>query len=203
MSDKRRPVRPRTGPRLGTELSRRAALDAATRAYLACEPLDMSALAEELAISRSTLYRLVANREELVSTILAEQTERTFRSVAARGTTRTGADRILDVLDRWMRAVAEAEPLQALARREPLLFTRLALLPGPVERTSARLLAELLTTEQTTNNLHLPLPPQVLAQAVVRMCDPHLYAPLLGHPNPEIGTALELTRTLLTTPKTQ
>ena len=50
---------PAPSARLGTALSRQAAVDAATRLYLAGEPVDMSALAAELGIGRSTLYRKV------------------------------------------------------------------------------------------------------------------------------------------------
>ncbi|GAA1206616.1 hypothetical protein GCM10009675_27180 [Prauserella alba] len=197
-------MRNRSGARLGTELSRRAVIDAATRHYLACSPLDMSALAGELGIGRSTLYRLVGNREELVATVLAEQTERTFRRTACRVTTaETGADHVLAVLERFMRAVSDAAPLQALSKREPLLFVRVALMPGPVEHTSTRLVAELLTREHAAGRLELTLPPDVLGQAIIRMCDAHLYAPLLGKPEPEIDTALDLAAALLgITPQT-
>ena len=45
--------------RLGAILTRQAVIDAATRQYLAGQSLDMSALAAELGIGRSTLYRIV------------------------------------------------------------------------------------------------------------------------------------------------
>src|SRR5690606_41907747 len=57
----------------------RRAIDAATKLYLAGEPLDMSVLARALGIGRATLYRHVGNRDELIATVLAEATERTDR----------------------------------------------------------------------------------------------------------------------------
>jgi AcrR family transcriptional regulator len=185
------------GARLGTVLTRRAAINAATQAYLRGEAVDMSALAAHLGIGRSTLYRLAGNRDELLGIVLAEATERTFRRAAASATAEGGIDLVLDVINRFMRAVIDAEPLQTLCRHEPLLFIRLALLPGPVEQTAAKLIAEMLQTEITAGRLETSLPATTLSQAIVRMCDAHLYAPLLGGTEPETDTALDLVAALL------
>ncbi len=61
------PPRAADGARLGAALTRRAALNAATRAYLHGEAVDMSALAARLGIGRTTLYRLVGNRDHVVA----------------------------------------------------------------------------------------------------------------------------------------
>jgi len=192
-------------PRLGTALSRQAAVDAATRLYLAGEPVDMSALATELGIGRSTLYRLVGNREDLLATVLAEATERTFRrahaevvaEAEAKGESRGGTGFLLAVMDRFLNAVVDATPLQAVSHREPLLIVRLMLLPGLVEQTAGRLVGELLDAEVAAGRMELPLPTATFGLALIRMCDAHLYAPLLGGGAPEIGTALDLVAALL------
>lgn len=191
--------------RLGTALSRQAAVDAATRLYLAGKPVDMSALAAELGIGRSTLYRLVGNREDLLATVLAEATERTFRRTVADMAAEAGPDAeppggteyILKVMDRFLNAVVDAKPLQAVSHREPLLIVRLMLLPGLVEQTAGRLVGELLDAEVAAGRMELPLPTATFGLALIRMCDAHLYAPLLGGGAPEIGTALDLVAALL------
>lgn len=191
--------------RLGTALSRQAAVDAATRLYLAGEPVDMSALAAELGIGRSTLYRLVGNREDLLAIVLAEATERTFRRTVADMAAEAGSDTeppggteyILAVMDRFLNAVVDAKPLQAVSQREPLLIVRLMLLPGLVEQTAGRLVGELLDAEVAAGRMELPLPTATFGLALIRMCDAHLYAPLLGGGAPEIGTALDLVAALL------
>ncbi|MHA7665185.1 QsdR family transcriptional regulator [Mycolicibacterium sp. HS_4_1] len=191
--------------RLGTALSRQAAVDAATRLYLAGEPVDMSALATELGIGRSTLYRLVGNREDLLATVLAEATERTFRRTVADMAAEAGSDAepaggteyILKVMDRFLNAVVDAKPLQTVSHREPLLIVRLMLLPGLVEQTAGRLVGELLDAEVAAGRMELPLPTATFGLALIRMCDAHLYAPLLGGGAPEIGTALDLVAALL------
>jgi AcrR family transcriptional regulator len=172
------------------------AVQVATRTYLRGEALDMSALATELGIGRATLYRWVGNREELLSAVLAEGTERTYRAVIkdAQG---EGVPLILDCMRRFMMTVLETPALKALTQREPLLFLRLATMPGTIEARAAALVGELLEQEAAGGRVRLMLPAPVMAQAIVRICDSHLYAHLLGRNEPEIETALQLVNLLL------
>ncbi len=173
------------------------AVAAATRIYLRGEALDMSALAGELGIGRATLYRWVGNREDLLAAVLAEGTERTYRAVIkdARG---EGIALVIDCLRRFMHTVLATPPLLALTQREPLLFIRIATMPGAIESRSADLVAELLQQEAAGGRLRLMLPAPVMAQAIIRICDSHLYAHLLGRNEPEIETGLQLVELLLT-----
>jgi AcrR family transcriptional regulator len=160
------------------------ALRAAVRTYLDGEPLDMSALAAQLGIGRATLYRWVGNREELLARVIAESSERTFRA-AERNAQGEGVEYVVDVMRRFMTAVAAAKPLAVLTQREPLLFIRLAMSPGVIEERAASFIGELL------------VPAPALAGAIVRLSDAHLYAHLLGRGAPEIDIALDLIAVLL------
>jgi AcrR family transcriptional regulator len=171
-------------------------VEAATSCYLRGEPLDMSALATQLGIGRATLYRWVGNREELLARVIAETSERTFRA-AVKDASGEGVAFIVDALGRFMQAVASAEPLAALTQREPLLFIRLAMSPGVIEDRAASVVGELLDQEVAAGRLELSLPVPVMAEAIVRLCDAHLYANLLGRGAPEIRTALDLVALLL------
>ncbi|SIR74707.1 QsdR family transcriptional regulator [Williamsia sterculiae] len=175
---------------------RAQALDAATELYLAGRPLDMSALADRLGVGRATLYRHVGNREDLLAAVLATATEQTYRH-AVRHARGTGVDRVLSVQEAMMRAVDRSRPLRVLTAREPLLFIRLALLPGAIQSTASRVCAEMLRDEQARSGLQLPMDPEPLAGAIVRISDVHLYAPLLGGDHAEIETALDLVAVLL------
>ena len=188
-------ARPPSGPPARTA-GPAAALAAATDHYLRCEPIDMSALAAELGVGRATLYRWVGSRERLLGSVLAEMTERTYR-VATRDVGGSGPERILALLEKFMRAVVEAEPLKAFTAREPRLFIRLATMPGTIEDRSTELLTKELQAEIDRGAMRLPLPPRTLAQAIVRIADSFLYAHYLGGNQPEIEQALEVVALLL------
>ena len=178
------PPRAADGARLGTALTRRAVINAATQAYLRGEAVDMSALAAQLGIGRSTLYRLVGNRDDLLGLVLAEATERTFRRAAAGATAEGGVDLVLDVINRFMHAVIDAEPLQALCKREPLVFIRLALLPGTVEQIAAKLIAEMLQTEVTAGRSKHRYPPPRSAKPSSECATPTSMPPCSVEPSP-------------------
>jgi AcrR family transcriptional regulator len=169
---------------------------AAARVYSRGDPLDMSALALELGIGRATLYRWVGNREDLLAAVLAEATERVFRTVLkeAQG---EGTPLVLDCMRRFMIAIVDTPALRSLTQREPLVFIRLATTPGALETRASQLLAELLEQEAATGRLRLTLPPLTLAEAIVRVCDSHLYAHLLGRTEPDVGAALQIVALLL------
>jgi AcrR family transcriptional regulator len=175
---------------------RRRAIDAATSVYLAGEKLDMSGLAHDLGASRATLYRWVGNRDDLLAVVLSEATERTYRQAIKQAHGR-GTAFLLDFFNKVMRSIVASAPLRALTTREPVVFIRLAFLPGAIESAAARITAEVLARESASGALKLTLTPDVLAKALVRICEVHLYAPLLGGDEPEIDTALDLVSLLL------
>ena len=82
-----------------------------------------------------------------------------------------------------------------------MVFIKLALMPGAIESISASIAAEILQSQVDAGQLTLSLSPQVLGQALVRICDIHLYAPLLGREKAEIETALDLIALLLGVPR--
>jgi AcrR family transcriptional regulator len=168
----------------------------AIKHYLGCDPIDMSALAAELGVGRATLYRWVGGRERLLGTVLAEMTERTVDK-ALRDVRGTGADRILNLLDRFMHLVVEAVPLKAFIEREPRLFIRLATAPGPIEERETALLEREIRREVERGALEVPLPTRTLAQAIVRIADSFTWTHYLGGTRPEIETALEVIELLL------
>jgi AcrR family transcriptional regulator len=165
---------------------------AATAAYLAGRPLDMSELAAELGLSRATLYRRIGNHDELVGMVLAEQTEHTFRqcldSVDAEGLPRVRA-----VFERFMYAVIGAEPLRALITRDPMLFIRVVLAPGRVEQRATALFGKLLAE----SGVDFSVSTGVLAQAIVRIGDSFMYSHLLGGHEPETDNVIALVTLLL------
>ncbi|GAA3540189.1 hypothetical protein GCM10022222_24780 [Amycolatopsis ultiminotia] len=166
---------------------------AATAAYLHGEPIDMSALAASLGLSRATLYRRVGNHEQLLGLVLAASAERGYRALTAEPA-EPGMANVLAVVERFMRTVVEAEPLRSLVARDPVLFVRVVMAPGPVEAGATRLFTELLET----NGLHFTAPTAAIAQAVIRIADSFMYSQLLGGP-PQLDEAIQVIRLLLST----
>ena len=165
---------------------------AAAKAYLECRPLDMSALAADVGLSRATLYRRIGNHDELVGMVLAEQTERTFQHCVD-SVSLDGLDRVRAVFERFMYAVVGAEPVRAFIARDPLLFIRIVLAPGRVEQRATTLFAKLLTE----SGVEFSVPTAVLAQAIVRIGDSFMYTHLLGGHEPETDNMITLVNLLL------
>ncbi|WP_067886081.1 QsdR family transcriptional regulator [Actinomadura chibensis] len=191
------PLRPQPPPpRSARRPGPGAAVAAASAHYLRGEPIDMSALAAELGVGRATLYRWVGSRERLLAAVLAEMAERTFR-VAVRDVGGAGPERIVAVLDRFMRAVVDAAPLAAFTAREPRLFVRLATMPGAAEDRATDLIAREVQAEIDRGELRAPLPPRALAEAIVRVADSFMYTHYLGGRRPEIERAIEVVELML------
>jgi AcrR family transcriptional regulator len=148
-----------------------------------------------LGTSRATLYRHVGNHEQLLALVLAEQTEAAFRYIC-----RQSGIKALEVAERFMHAVVAAQPLRALIERDPVLFIRVVMAPGPVESRACDLLAELLEAELRAGRLLLRAQPRTIARAIVRVGDSFMYSHLLSRREPEIDEAVAVIRLLLEGP---
>lgn len=170
---------------------------AATAHYLAGRPIDMSALAVDLGISRATLYRRVGNHEALLGAVLARQTELTWRAVRppepAEGTAGVVAHLVA-----FVEAVTGSQALRGLIERDPVLFVRTVMGPGEVEDTATSLVHELVVERLGDRLRERPgLDAWVLARAVVRVADSMMYSHLLRGVEPEVGSAVAVTTLLL------
>src|SRR4051794_32689503 len=87
--------------------ARPTALDAfllARRKFLAAERVDMSALAAALGVNRVTLYRWVWSREKLLVEVIWSLATQTLKNETRR-TRKTGPDRIVTIVSRFVAAV--------------------------------------------------------------------------------------------------
>src|SRR3954470_23144214 len=85
-------------------------LGLALHRYLRGQRIDVRAIAGELGVGRTTIYRWFGSREELLGTVVARAAEELLDSIHAdsRG---SGADRLLGIFDRFNRALADAPAL--------------------------------------------------------------------------------------------
>ena len=173
-------------------------LRAARSRFLRGERLDVAGLAREVGISRATAYRWVGNGDELVGAIVAGIAEETFRRCVAKARGQ-GAERILDVMERGMRAVIGSEPYRSFLERDPPRALRLvASKDGPSQGRMIELHQELLEEETARGAIELAVDSHTMAYALVRTAESFMYADLIAGERPDVAKAVEILRLLLT-----
>src|SRR5215218_4570945 len=108
-----------TFPRRGRPpaASREDVLSAAMHRYLRGRRVDVQAIAAELGLGRTTIYRWFGTREELIGDVLVRVTEPLLEEARA-GARGRGAAKILDTFDRFNRSLVEAPALRRFVERE-------------------------------------------------------------------------------------
>jgi AcrR family transcriptional regulator len=162
--------------------------------------LDMRGLADELGVSRVTLFRRVGSREELMSKALWLLTERMLEMVAARWEAeRPEGDLHTPGTIRHINAVVSQNAgLRRLLDDEPALTMRV--LTDPRGRVQTRIVAfieDLLRRDVAEFGLVTLIEPGALAYALVRLGESFLYADVLAARKPDVATANRLQQALI------
>jgi AcrR family transcriptional regulator len=154
--------------------------------------LDMQGLADELGVSRATLFRRVGGREELLTEALWVLTERTLEAAAAEweaerpeGELHTpGTGRNINA------AVSQSKSLRRLLDDEPALTLRVLTDPrGRVQTGIVTFIEALLRRDIAEFGLVSVIEPDALAYALVRLGESFLYADVLAARKPDVATA--------------
>jgi AcrR family transcriptional regulator len=162
--------------------------------------LDMQGLADELGISRVTLFRRAGSREALLSKALWMLTQRTLETAAARweaerpeGELHTpGTGRYINEI------VSQSTGLRRLLEDEPALTIRVLTDPhGQVQTGVVAFIEELLRRDVAEFGLVTIIEPDALALALVRLGESFLYADVLAGRKPDIETVGRLQRALI------
>jgi AcrR family transcriptional regulator len=173
------------------------ALRLGRRRWLAGERLDMGALARELGVSRATLYSWVGSREKLIGEVIwsfAEAGVRQAREEAGG----TGADYVVDVVDRFAHLNAAFEPLRRFIEQDPELALRiLTSKDGPVQGRMIAVARELLAEQIEAGALSPALDVDTLAYLMVRVNESFLYSDLITGSEPDVDKGVEVVRVLL------
>jgi AcrR family transcriptional regulator len=149
-------------------------LDAALDRYLHGQRVDVRAIAAELGLGRSTVYRWFGSREGLVGETLVRAAEPVIEDARAQARGK-GAARLLDTFDRVNRAFAQAPALRAFLEQERDALRILTSSTGVVQRRMVEKVAELIEHEVRTGAFDPPVDPQTLAYAIVRLAEAFLY----------------------------
>jgi len=166
-----------TVPRRGRPpaASRDAVLTAALHRYLRGQRVDVQAIAAELGLGRTTVYRWFGSREELIG-------EAVFRAAdplidAARARARgVGGAALLDTFDRLNRSFADAPALRAFVEQERDAALRIITSSEGIvhPRIVARIVG-LIEDEVRAGNYESPVDPATLGYAIVRLAEGFLF----------------------------
>jgi AcrR family transcriptional regulator len=179
------------------------ALRLARRKFLAPERLDMSALADELGVNRVTLYRWVGSRDRLLVEVVWSLAQETITRIQAEvGDARDGggggADRVVDVVTRFLEAVIGNPGMQRWLAEEGDHAMRL--LTRHETDFQPRLIAAiqaLLEREAAAGHLDVPVDLHDLAYVIVRLIESFTYLDLITGERPDARRAEPILRMLL------
>lgn len=165
------------------------AFRAARHRFIAGDRIDMSALAAELGVDRTSLFRWVGNRDALLAEILWSLAVPTFDAADA-ATHEAGADRVEGALSRFVHDLITADYFRAWITREPSRALRI--LTGattPVHRRFVAVVERLLQEEIAAGRMITPLPLHDLATVLVRVAESYAYADLIAGERPDSDRA--------------
>ena len=162
--------------------------------------VDMQGLADELGVSRVTLFRRVGSREELISQALWRLTERMLEIAVERweaerpeGELHTpGTIRHINAM------VAGSTGLRRLLDDEPVLTMRVLTDPrGKVQSGIVAFNEVLLRQDMEEFGLVTIIEPSALAYALVRLGESFLYADVIAARKPDVETANRLQQAII------
>jgi AcrR family transcriptional regulator len=154
--------------------SRDDVLHLALNRYLHGERVDVQAIAAELGLGRTTIYRWFGSREGLVGETVARAAAPLFEGARAAAGGRGGAA-LLDTFDRINRGLAAAPALRAFLELERDALRILTSSGGIVQPRAVATIQRFIEDEVRTGAYHPPVDPSTLAYAIVRLAEAFLF----------------------------
>jgi AcrR family transcriptional regulator len=155
--------------------SREDVLALATRRYLRGRRVDVQAIAGELGLGRTTIYRWFGSRDELIGEVLVRAAEPLLERARA-GARGTGGLALLDTLDRFNRSLADALALRQFIENERDAALRvITSSAGNVQPRIVEMVTELIEQEVRAGTYRPAIEPATLGYAIVRLGEAFLY----------------------------
>jgi AcrR family transcriptional regulator len=155
--------------------TREAALKLATERFLACERVDVQAIARELGLARATMHRWFQTRELLLGEVLGTLAEERLLATRVR-VGGHGARALIETLDSFNREVAATRGMRALLAQEQERALRiLTSSAGLVQPRVVACIARIIEAEVQAGTFVATIPPEVLAYAMARLGEAFLY----------------------------
>jgi AcrR family transcriptional regulator len=166
--------------------------------FLEGRRLDMQALAADLDMSRSTLYRRVGDRDSLLGSVVWYLTRRALVPILEETRSLAGADRIVEATRRFMHFVHDQPAFRRLLAEEPEAALRvLTSKDGFVQGALVALNVRAIEQEEAAGNLAVGFDHETLAYAIVRIAESFLYADVIARNDLDLDAAAELIGRLL------
>src|SRR5437899_6978327 len=155
--------------------SREDVLALAMHRYLRGRRVDVQAIASELGLGRTTIYRWFGSRDELIGEVIARAAEPLLRE-ARRGARGKGGKALLDTFDRFNRQLADAPALRQFVENERDAALRVITSgAGTVQPRIVAMITELIAEEVPRGAYEPPVDPSTLGFAIVRLADAILF----------------------------
>jgi AcrR family transcriptional regulator len=172
--------------------SREDAVALARAHFLAGERVEMQTVSAGLDIGRTTLYRWVGERDQLLEEVFAGLVEEWFAEVLPQAEGE-GRAHLLDVMRRFLERAAAFDPLTEFAEREPALTMRLLLdREGLIADRSKLAIRGLLAEDLPDMEI-----PENIIDAIEMSAAALVWANIAIGRQPDIDSAIELSETLL------
>jgi AcrR family transcriptional regulator len=194
MTDARAALAPRRGRRPAA--SRDDVLEAALHRYLRGRRIDVRAIAGELGLGRTTIYRWFGSREGLVGETVARAAEPLFDEARASARGRGGAA-LLDTFDRINRGLATAPALRSFLELERDALRILTSSAGVVQPRAVAKIRAFIDAEARSGSYVAPVDPQTLAYAIVRLAEAFLFNDATAAMRGEVDRLREIEAALL------
>jgi AcrR family transcriptional regulator len=154
--------------------SREDVLNAALGTYLHGERVDVRAVALELGLGRTTIYRWFGSREGLVGEVVVRAAEPLFDDARASARGRGGVV-LLDTFDRINRGLAAAPALRRFLELERDALRILTSSGGVVQPRMVARIQGFIEDEVRSGDYRPPVDPSTLAYAIVRLAEAFLF----------------------------
>jgi AcrR family transcriptional regulator len=155
--------------------SRADVLDAAMYRYLRGRRIDVQAIAAELGLGRTTIYRWFGSREGLISEVLNRAYDGLVDAACVAATGR-GGPKLLEIFDRLNRSLADAPALRRFVEQERDVALRIITSSGgSAQPHNVSRIVDLIEDEIRAGNYDPPVDPATLGYAIVRLAEAFLF----------------------------
>ncbi|MFF2083348.1 QsdR family transcriptional regulator [Nocardia sp. NPDC058176] len=154
--------------------SREDVLETTIEVFLTGQRVDVNAIAAQLGLGRTSIYRWFGSREGLLGAAIAHQLERMVAH-AERRCTSTGGARLDEILDRTIHWIVDDDSLRSYFDNESTVALRtITRSDGPVHQAAVAVVGELIARAED-QGYQPPIERDTLAYALVRLWEAFLY----------------------------